>query len=256
MAPMTEFMPEPVLALESCVIPGRKLASLFFFFPLAKRSVTEGIGTASVMELLSLEFPFSMSHVHRANRVHCRWEHCVSVLSQEQHGPVRASDQFGNPKRWQSVCVWWIRHGRELYFSLMMWGRPRNLAVAFLYFGVRNWNYRSGVHFLKGCFQSFLFPRCWRELHLLSVPHFKEAPHSYLHSIFQLFQAWLRLRMPPLIQKEECCGIQTILNRQPCFPMGFSITLCLRSLSSVGKGVQRNWAPRVFDFWAHATLKK
>lgn len=99
MAPMTEFMPEPVLALESCVIPGRKLASLFFFFSLAKRSVTEGVGTASVMELLSLEFPFSMSHVHRANRVHCRWEHCVSVLSQEQHGPVRASDQFGNPKR-------------------------------------------------------------------------------------------------------------------------------------------------------------
>lgn len=36
MAPMTEFMPEPVLALESCVIPGRKLASLFFFFSCKK----------------------------------------------------------------------------------------------------------------------------------------------------------------------------------------------------------------------------
>lgn len=256
MAPMTEFMPEPVLALESCVIPGRKLASLFFFFSCKevcdrrhRYSFSNGIALPGV--------PFQ--HVSCSQSKPCSlqvgalW---VSVLGQEQHSPVRASDQFGNPKRWQCVCVWWIRRGRELYFSLMMWGRPQNLAVAFLYFGVRNWNYRSGVHFLKGCFQSFLFPRCWRELHLLSVPHFKEAPHSYLHSIFQLFQAWLRLRMPPLIQKEECCGIQTILNRQPCFPMGFSITLCLRSLSSVGKGVQRNWAPRVFDFWAHATLKK
>lgn len=105
MAPMTEFMPEPVLALESCVIPGRKLASLFFFFSLAKRSVTEGVGTASVMELLSLEFPFSMSHVHRANRVHCRWEHCGSLYS-ARNSTAQSGPQISlEIQRDDRVCV-------------------------------------------------------------------------------------------------------------------------------------------------------
>lgn len=118
MAPMTEFMPEPVLALESCVIPGRKLASLFFFFSSCKEvcdrrhrySFSNGIALPGV--------PFQ--HVSCSQSKPCSlqvgalW---VSVLGQEQHSPVRASDQFGNPKRWQCVFVVDQTRTWALFFS-------------------------------------------------------------------------------------------------------------------------------------------
>lgn len=93
-------------------------------FPLAKRPVTEGVGAASIMELLSLELPFSvLCSQNKPRALQVRALH-VSVLSQEQHGPVQASAQFGNPEMTERgvVCGWWIRRGCELYFSLMMWG--------------------------------------------------------------------------------------------------------------------------------------
>lgn len=57
-------------------------------------------------------------------------------------------------------------------------------------------------------------------------------------------------------QKEGSLGLQNFLNKQHWFPVGFGTALCLVPSSSAGKGVQRYWAPRSFDFWAPTMLQK
>lgn len=67
--------------------------------------MTEGVGAASVMELLSLEFPFSVLCSQSKPGALEVGALCVSVLGQEQHSPVQASAQFGNPEMTERGCV-------------------------------------------------------------------------------------------------------------------------------------------------------
>lgn len=75
MAPISEFMIKPMFALESHTgkWPVYKKIFLYMAFSHGMRPMAEGEVAASVMGLLALRFPFTVSQGDKANQLYLKW---------------------------------------------------------------------------------------------------------------------------------------------------------------------------------------